>query len=382
MSTPRTVDESYAVQVLHDLVSVPSVSGSEHDAAGLFIEHATALGFDSHIDSAGNAVARLCGRGLTRKCIALLGHIDTVRGHIPVRIENGILYGRGAVDAKGPLCAMLLGAASCGAPDGVEILVMGAIGEETIESPGARYLRDQFRPDACIIAEPSAWDAVTLGYKGRLVITATRRQDCSHSAGPDLSPSDVLLEWWRSVIDLIDTVNVGRQRVFDRVQATITAMRSDTDGHESYAQLQAGFRLPEHVKPDLIEQRLRLSASELGIDIEAAGHELAHATHRTDPVVRALSAAIRSEGGTPRHKLKTGTADLNVVAPAWRCPIAAYGPGDSSLDHTPREHISVDEYLRSIRVLAHAIRMIADDLIQDTQTTALHSAADHVDGSA
>ena len=32
--------------------------------------------------------------------IVLLGHIDTVPGHIPVRIEDGVLHGRGSVDAS------------------------------------------------------------------------------------------------------------------------------------------------------------------------------------------------------------------------------------------------------------------------------------------
>ena len=37
----------------------------------------------------------------------LLGHIDTVPGRVPVRREGGRLYGRGAVDAKGPLACFV-----------------------------------------------------------------------------------------------------------------------------------------------------------------------------------------------------------------------------------------------------------------------------------
>jgi len=60
---------------------------------------------------------------------------------------------------------------------------------------------------------------------------------------------------------------------------------------------------------------------------------------------------MRSEDLRPRFKFKTGTSDMNVVAPKWGVPTAAYGPGDSSLDHTPNEHIAIDEYLTAIRVL-------------------------------
>ena len=49
---------------------------------------------------------------------------------------------------------------------------------------------------------------------------------------------------------------------------------------------------------------------------------------------------------------------MNIVGPRWNCPIVAYGPGDSALDHTPDEHINLDEYLRAIDVLTLALETI------------------------
>jgi LysW-gamma-L-lysine carboxypeptidase len=40
-------------------------------------------------------------------------------------------------------------------------------------------------------------------------------------------------------------------------------------------------------------------------------------------------------------------------------PMIAYGPGDSSLDHTENEHISIREYLSSVEIYASAIQHIA-----------------------
>ena len=51
--------------------------------------------------------------------------------------------------------------------------------------------------------------------------------------------------------------------------------------------------------------------------------------------------------------------EQNVVAPVWGTPILAYGPGDSSLDHTPQEHILVSEYERAIEVLAGVLAVLA-----------------------
>jgi LysW-gamma-L-lysine carboxypeptidase len=50
---------------------------------------------------------------------------------------------------------------------------------------------------------------------------------------------------------------------------------------------------------------------------------------------------------------------MNVVAPIWKCPVVAYGPGDSSLDHTPNEHLELDEYWKAVNVLEHTLRLFA-----------------------
>jgi LysW-gamma-L-lysine carboxypeptidase len=53
---------------------------------------------------------------------------------------------------------------------------------------------------------------------------------------------------------------------------------------------------------------------------------------------------------------------MNVVAPHWPVPTAAYGPGDSALDHTPEERLSLDEYDRAVAVLTDALTRLAHTL--------------------
>ncbi len=66
------------------------------------------------MDEAGNAVGEI-GAPDAARTIVLLGHIDTVPGNIPVRIEaapaGDVLFGRGSVDAKGPLATFVAAAA-------------------------------------------------------------------------------------------------------------------------------------------------------------------------------------------------------------------------------------------------------------------------------
>ncbi len=350
-------------QLLFDLVSAQSFSGSEQPAAEVFVRHAQRLGLDADIDEVGNAIAhRGPSADEAEVHLVLLGHLDTVPGDIPVRIEDSILHGRGSVDAKGPLAAMLIAASRTELPEGVRLTVAGAVGEEAPGSIGARHLAGQWRPDACIIAEPSSVQGVTLGYKGRLLAKAIADCPNTHSAGKDPSACDELFAWWGAVEQRVDAFNTRPARAFDQIQASIERMCSSCDGLRQQAILETGFRLPPTMGPDELLVLLESLATE-HITIEFSGAEHAHASTRNDPVVRALSSAIRSQGLTPRPKLKTGTADLNVVAPIWQCPIAAYGPGDSSLDHTPIEHLHLDEYYQSIEVLIRAIGLLGHELV-------------------
>ena len=81
--------------------------------------------------------------------------------------------------------------------------------------------------------------------------------------------------------------------------------------------------------------------------------------------MRSFLAAIRAQevaGAKPAFLVKTGTSDMNVVAPIWRCPIVAYGPGDSALDHTPHEHLELDEYWKAVAILETSLRELAASL--------------------
>jgi LysW-gamma-L-lysine carboxypeptidase len=95
----------------------------------------------------------------------------------------------------------------------------------------------------------------------------------------------------------------------------------------------------------------------LEIRVRFRGGQAAFQAAKGTPLVAAFLRAIRAEGGAPSFVVKTGTADLTIVGPAWPgVPMAVYGPGDASLDHTPDEHLNLDEYHRAIEVLARVLR--------------------------
>jgi LysW-gamma-L-lysine carboxypeptidase len=351
-----TVD---VAELLADMVAVESLSGRESRLARLLVDRMERAGFRAHVDAAGNAVGIRAGARLDLatdpaarwRDVVLLGHLDTVPGRIPVRVEDGKLFGRGAVDAKGPLAAFVAAAAALDPPQGTRLVVIGAVEEESATSRGARHAATCFQPDACLIGEPSGADALTLGYKGRLLVDAHFEQKAGHSAGPVAAVGERAVAFWNAVARHAAEFNAapGRAALFDQLLPSLRTIRTGSDGLADTADMTLGLRLPEGFDVAAYERELR--QRDRAADLRAYGHEVAFRADRSSPWARAFAAARRARGAEPRFKLKTGTSDMNVLAPHWHCPFAAYGPGDSTLDHTPDEHVALDEVREAVEVL-------------------------------
>lgn len=396
------MERAAAVALLEGLVAIRSLSRQEAEASAWLANEMRGLGFDrAGVDEAGNAVGEV-GPIDAARTIVLLGHIDTVPGNIPVRIETtaegDMLYGRGSVDAKGPLATFVAAAARAGAAWArhahLRVVVVGAVEEEAATSKGARFIASRFDgvrepvPAACVIGEPSRWHRITLGYKGRLLLDLTAAQPMAHTAGPDASVASVVVDLWNWVSAHAALVNSERDKAFDQLSPSLRRFITATTGDMiDTVDAQFAWRLPlgldaeelvagfaawtgEHVgaPPSSLDssQAIRgrpvtLDGTRTHITLQFRGWEKPWRGDRQNPLVRSFLSAIRSvdPAAQPGFLVKTGTSDMNVVGPLWQCPIVAYGPGDSALDHTPNEHVSLDEYWRAVHVMEAMLRTFA-----------------------
>lgn len=350
---------------LFGLVSHYSPSGQEEEATAWLVQHMQSLGFTQAFrDEVGNAVGIL---GDGPQSIVLLGHIDTVKGELPLRLEGDRFYGRGTVDAKGPLAAFVDATAAVGKIPGWQIVVIGAV-EEEADSDGARFVADRYRPQFAIIGEPSQWNRVTLGYKGTAWFEATFRSPASHSASSRPSVCEAAFIFWDSLLKWTQAYNQDKERQFDQITPRLRGFCSAEDGFSETATLRVGVRLPCEVSPQEWYRRVESLFECLeGVEcrLQPTGYAIpAYRAEKNTPLVRAFLQSIRAvaaaegESTSPSFTLKTGTADLNIVAPVWNCPAVAYGPGDSNLDHTPEEHLSLTEYRRAVKVLERVLREV------------------------
>jgi [amino group carrier protein]-lysine/ornithine hydrolase len=348
-----------SADTLIGLVSQYSPSGQERAAVEWLVARMKSIGYDdAFIDEAGNAVG-VMGKG--PKQIILLGHIDTVPGEIKVERDNISLYGRGSVDAKGPLACFVDAAAQVGPKDGWQCVVIGAVEEER-NSEGARFAAEHYKPDFAVIGEPNQWDRIALGYKGNAWANVTVKRGQAHTASGEETAAEAAIDVWLKIKAYVDSFNANKQKVFEKLLLTLRGMESDSNDFEQWARLKVGVRLPVEVSPENWYAKLNeiISDSNLTgdchLNVEPTGFAIpAWGCEKNTVLVRAFLSAIRSQGGEPRFVYKTGTADLNIVAPVWKCPAVVYGPGDSALDHTPNEHIDLNDYQRSVSVLSAAI---------------------------
>ncbi|MBV0925662.1 [LysW]-lysine hydrolase [Halomicroarcula limicola] len=343
MSEAATIEaDTEARELLEDIVRIPSVSRNEREAAERLVDFFEDHGREARLDEVGNV------RAPADDGVLLTSHIDTVPGDIPVRIEKSeegeVLWGRGSVDAKGPLCSMAVAAVRTGAS------FVGVVGEE-VDSEGARYLVEdrESAPDAVVNGEPSGWEGITLGYRGLLAGTYVATSESGHSSRPENNAIQDAIDWWSAVEAEFDPDDW--LPVFERVTCKPVDIDGGTseDGLSVETTMDVQLRVPPEYTTDEIREIADgyLGNGTVNWDDQV---EPVMQSPRTS-VARAFRAAIRQHDGDPTLLRKTGTSDMNVFAQSWDCPMATYGPGDSDLDHAPNEHIHLAEYDRAVSVL-------------------------------
>ncbi|MCI0417935.1 MAG: M20/M25/M40 family metallo-hydrolase, partial [Acidobacteria bacterium] len=276
------------------MVEIYSPSHEETEVSGFLVAAMRELGFQAHQDAVNNAIGTL---GAGHNTVILLGHIDTVPGRLPVEIRDGKLYGRGSVDAKGPMACFIAAAARLKDDirhSGKKIVVIGAVEEEATTSLGARQaVKDFAPPDYCIIGEPSRWNAITMGYKGRLLLDYELQISLKHTAAQGKLVCEQAVDYWNAVQAWCRPFNQDKS-AFDTLDPSIRSFNSENDGITETARLKMGFRLPVGFPLEDFKQFLQETTN--GARMSFSGGELAVRTGKSNALVKCFLQSIRRQG--------------------------------------------------------------------------------------
>jgi putative selenium metabolism hydrolase len=345
------------------LVATESPSGQEGAVAALVREEMERLGYSVEVDALGNVVGTL-GDG-DGPCVLLDAHMDTVgvtdraawSADPAGELRDGKLYGRGSVDMKGPLAAVVHGAATAAARG--RVVVSASIAEEMIEGYATVEIARRVRPDVAVICEPSH-RTVVVGQRGRAELIEEVEGRPSHSSMPDLgvnaveAMADVLvaargLELPEHpalgpailvVTDVISRPFPALSVLPDRCTATFDRRTLPGEAEDDVlGQLReaAEAAVARHGARVAVTIGLDRFDAYTGTPVEAPNFAPAWYTGADAPVAR---AALRAVGGEPGHWLfctnGSGTAALGI-------PTVGFGPGDETLAHRVDEHIELAE---------------------------------------
>jgi putative selenium metabolism hydrolase len=367
---------------LRDMIRIPSYSTQEGEMAERLAAEMDKVGFrDVHIDRIGNVVGHLGQDG--GPVLLYDGHMDVVgagdlsawqRDPFAAEIANGLLYGRGTVDMKGALAAMVYGAKMLldhDVPLHGDLYLAGVVQEEPCEGLGVRVLIEEegLRPDYVLIGEATSLQ-LSRGQRGRMEVKVTAHGRSCHASAPERGenaiysaarlifgiemissqlPDDRFLGPGTLAVTHIENTSCSRNAVPDT--CTFYIDRRLTLGEteaKALAEIQAVL-LREEVRADLAISEYH-STSFTGYEAHAKCSYPAWALDREHPWVHQVSRAIRSElDYRPEIGRWMFSTDGVYTMGSAGIPTIGFGPGQERYAHAADERIALRDVAQAAR---------------------------------
>lgn len=381
-------DEDRLVQVLSDLIRIPSVNPfdepackgtREQEMAEDLLLRFQALGMETGwrevVPGRPNVWGRLKGGG-TGPTVMLAAHMDTVGidgydGALDPKVEKGRVTGRGSCDMKGAFACYLEVVEMLRARDMTlpgDLIIAAVIDEEHLLSGSAEMGRNGPVADFGIIGEPTNLKICPV-HKGQMAALIRTYGHATHSSGPENGVNAV--EHMGAVISHFSGLNAEMQDNGPRHDLCGTGRFSMNvirgglfvSGIPDHCEVEVDRRfLPgENVEDMLADYRARLG--ELAADIpdfraEVSGPTLlapALDTPLNSPVVEALKAArLNVLGSESALCAFPGGTD----APHFNFPTVICGPGNLAQAHSLDEYIEVKQLVQAVEIYFHALLVL------------------------
>lgn len=383
------------VKLTQDIIRIPSITGAEGDLAKFLLGKLQEIHVDeAWIDGIGNVVGVLYGTGKGPN-IMLNSHLDVVpagrRENWPyepfgaVIDPEGNIYGRGAVDIKGGTAAEFYAMKilkDLRDHQGIElpgnIIFSAVVYEEAAECFGAEYLCETTLPekglgvDLVFLAEPSH-GVVTLGHRGKVEIVVTTKGETAHSSTPWAGVNALQL-----MLPVLDTIfnkmpeKFGTHPELGKASITVTNLicrpgglsiipdecevsidRRYLPGETLQTILEEFNALFEVMKEDnpkfsaSVKVRTFHETSYTGYEKDVLKHHPVWVTAEDHPFVQKTIQALKKIGQPAETGYWKFGTDGSWTAGVLGIPTIGFQWGEESLAHTPIEHISIDQLVKT-----------------------------------
>lgn len=369
------------IQFMRDICAIPSMDSQIKEVGTRIQEEMNKLGFDkTWFDSMGNTVG-VIGNG--PKIIVYDSHIDTVGlgdesewdwDPFIGKVEDGILYARGACDEKNSTPGMIYGLAlakKMGLLDGWTAYYFGNM-EEWCDgiAPHAFVEHEKIKPDFAVIGEPTKM-LTYRGHKGRIELKIEAKGRSCHAASNHLGDNAVY-----KMLPIIEGISklepeLGNHEFLGPGKITVTDMTVDTPSINAvpnkctiFIDRRMTFGEDKEGVIEQIKQLIPKENIEKGdITIEMLHYDDPSYTGFVFPVEKYFPAwllnedhalveaaqAARKEIGLP--DAPSGKWDFSTNGIYWRgkagIPSIGFAPGDEVTAHTVNDSVSLDDVVKS-----------------------------------
>ena len=334
-----------AIDVLQQLIAIPSVSRDEARVADYVFQYLKAQGANPHRHANNVWCEQSVPKG-DRPTLLLNAHIDTVKPaatwqHDPFTpsLEGDRLYGLGSNDCGGGLVTLMqifLALKEAELP--YHIIYLASAEEEVSGKNGIEAVLPLLPPiDVALVGEPTGMQPA-VAEKGLMVLDCTAHGRSGHAARNEginaIYRAIDDMQWFRTYsfdkqTDLlgpvkmsVTMVNAGTQH---NVVPDVCTFVVDVRANECYTNEQLLGIIRSHVKCDVVPRSTRLHSSRIDL---------------THPLVQAAVAQGRQPFGSPT------LSDQALM----RFPSFKMGPGDSARSHTAEEYVCVSELREALQI--------------------------------
>jgi len=362
------------VSFLRRLIRTPGLPGEEEAVAHEVAREMERLGYDEiDLDEAGNVSGRIRGRG-EAPGVLLVTHLDHVEVGDPADwerppfegvLEDGRVWGRGAVDIKGPLAAQVHGAIRTRAGDGRPPgdVTVTALVQEEVGGLGARHFLSHGGADLILVGEPSR-NELRRGHRGRVELEVRVEGRSAHASAPErgINPLFTLADFLRGLESLewpehpaLGRATLAPTRVVTEPgSANVIPARARlicdarTIAGQTAEEVRAALGrllddvLGEGASGTVVVPEHRF-VSYRGLEMEVPAEHPAFLLAGDHPAIRAAARTLEEELGTrPPVGVWDFATDGGHFAAAGHTVIG-FAPGDERLAHTVEESIDVEE---------------------------------------
>ncbi|MGQ0702066.1 MAG: M20/M25/M40 family metallo-hydrolase [Gemmatimonadales bacterium] len=343
------------IELLKELVAIPSVSGTEEKLARRVEEAARDGGLTVVRDDAAVTITVESGRG--GPTLAFLSHLDTVppgegwtRPPFLSTIEGDRLYGRGSGDAKASVAAMLLAAQeSAGSLEAGRLLVIFGYGEETRNTTMPLAVERAGSIDAAVIGEPTNLQ-VAVAQRGLMMADLVARGEQRHAGYAADGPfPNAVVTLARDLVRLEGLVAERTHSVLGPATVTPTMLEAGVSRNVTPPVARAVLDIrstPAWPHPELAQALRERLASEVVITSDRL------VPCETPVGSRLLATALRV-----RPDLVTfGSPTCSDWVFVRGCDAFKCGPGTSRRSHTPDEYVDLPEVTQASRFYVELAR--------------------------